>query len=769
MSWLYQPLLPATAEIQSIPPAPISVAYWVGGPGTWDATDPTHWSATSGGPGGAGYPDASSTVYFDTNSGLGDGQIVTVNGGVCNDINLLFGFAVVPVLDLAGSLTVYGNWTKTGLLNTSSTTGLGVLTFASTGPVVIDTNGGVWYFNVIFDGAGGTWTIQGSDITVGPTNTLTLTRGSIDLNGKILSTGTFSSNNTNARSITSATPATIALTFATAATVWNTNTITNLTGSNNVTVSITGNNAVTKTISVGALSETNAFNFTVGGNGTTIAFSDSAAINNLTITNTTCTIPNRILTIYGNLSVQGISPTLSAGASAWTFAATSGTKTITTNAKTLDFPITFAGAGGTWQLVDNLTVGSSLTTTLTRGTLDLNGKTLSTGIFNSSNTNTRSLTSATAAQIVLTYSSASAIVWDTVQNLRMTGSANVTVVITGNDAITKTIRTGSGSETSVFNFTVGGNGTTISFTSVNAVHDLTITDSSCTITNVSLYIYGSLTINGTNPVLQPSDTWAFAATSGTKSISTGGMLLDFHIAFIDGSGTTWKLVDDLTVGATKSIYFNAGTLDLNGKTFSAGASFSIDGIVTKNLTFNGGTLLCPGTSATAFNNASPATFTTTSGTSVGKISMSGATAKTFAGGGATYDCILENSGAGALTISGSNAFYDITNSVSPATFTFTAGTTTTVNNFTASGTAGNVVTINSTGAAFTLSKAGGTVNVSYCTISNSTATGGAIWQAYTTNGNTDGGGNTGWLFAAPIVYVTIDNNVVLGAGILISF
>ena len=45
--------------------------YWVGGTGTWDASDTTHWSATSGGAGGASVPGSGDTVTFDGSSGGG--------------------------------------------------------------------------------------------------------------------------------------------------------------------------------------------------------------------------------------------------------------------------------------------------------------------------------------------------------------------------------------------------------------------------------------------------------------------------------------------------------------------------------------------------------------------------------------------------------------------------------------------------------------------------------------------------------------------------
>jgi hypothetical protein len=126
--------------------------------------------------------------------------------------------------------------------------------------------------------------------------------------------------------------------------------------------------------------------------------------------------------------------------------------------------------------------------------------------------------------------------------------------------------------------------------------------------------------------------------------------------------------------------------------------------------------------------------------------MTAATAKTFVGGGRTF-YNLSQGGAGALTITGANTFNDISNTTQPVSILFTAGTTTTVSALSLAGTAGNLVTIGSvTAASHTLSKASGTVNVSYCTISRSTATGGATWLASTMAGNVDAGNNTGWNF-----------------------
>jgi hypothetical protein len=129
--------------------------------------------------------------------------------------------------------------------------------------------------------------------------------------------------------------------------------------------------------------------------------------------------------------------------------------------------------------------------------------------------------------------------------------------------------------------------------------------------------------------------------------------------------------------------------------------------------------------------------------------MSSASAKTFVGGGSTFNCTLSQDGAGALTITGGNTFNDIRNTVQPATITLPASTTNTFSNFSLSGTAGNLVTINSStgGTQATISKSSGIVSNNYLSIQDSAATGGATWYAGANSTNVSN--NTGWLFTAP--------------------
>jgi len=87
------------------------------------------------------------------------------------------------------------------------------------------------------------------------------------------------------------------------------------------------------------------------------------------------------------------------------------------------------------------------------------------------------------------------------------------------------------------------------------------------------------------------------------------------------------------------------------------------------------------------------------------------------------------------------------------TFTFTSGTvrlksgsTSTVGAFVTSGTTQKFLQSTVAGSQATLSQASGTVGVSYLTIQDINATGGAMWNAYLSNSNVDGGNNVGWDF-----------------------
>jgi hypothetical protein len=447
--------------------------------------------------------------------------------------------------------------------------------------------------------------------------------------------------------------------------------------------------------------------------------------------------------VYGSWK-NGTGVTLS-GTTLITFVGRTATQQITSNGIAFTQPITVDNATGTVQLVDDFTTDVARTFTLTTGTLDLNGKKLSTGLFSGTGITTRTIAFG-VGNITCTGTGS---VWTTATptNLTTTGTQVVNVTSVGSTAITVT--PGALSETNSISFNFTGGTYALSFLSASTYTARNIDFTgfagtwNATATNT---IYGNLKLSTGMTLTASGSVFTFGATSGTQQITTNAKTLDFPITF-NGVGGTFQLQDALTMGSARNLTLTNGTLDLNGKTLTAGTALTT-ATGTKNLTFNGGTLVCPTASTTAFNNAVPTGFTTTAGTGSGTISMTASTAKTFVGGGSTFNCTLQNAGAGALTVSGSNTFTGISNSVQPTTFTFTSGTTQTLTNWSVSGTAGNLVTIGATTtSAATLSKASGTVSSDYLSISYSTATGGATW--YAGANSTDGGNNTGWIFTAP--------------------
>jgi hypothetical protein len=134
------------------------------------------------------------------------------------------------------------------------------------------------------------------------------------------------------------------------------------------------------------------------------------------------------------------------------------------------------------------------------------------------------------------------------------------------------------------------------------------------------------------------------------------------------------------------------------------------------------------------------------------LSSTSTVARTFAGGGKSYNKLTIGgaTGTSTLTLTGMNTFTEIASTKTVAHTIIFPNVTTTVDNFTVAGTVGNVVTLSRTGGSgtFTLSKTGsGVVSSDYLSISNSAASPSLTW--YAGSNSTDGGGNSGWIFAAP--------------------
>jgi len=323
----------------------------------------------------------------------------------------------------------------------------------------------------------------------------------------------------------------------------------------------------------------------------------------------------------------------------------------------------------------------------------------------------------------------------------LTGSKDV--LLTGGGSLTRTVSGGNVTAANAVNIAVTSGTGGATFT--GRVGALNFTGFAGTLGTNFFAVYGDLTFSSTMTILATANSIGLFASGTTKTITTNGIAIDRGL-YVDATGSTWILSDNATMTATRQFQLFVGEFNLNGKTLTVGNVLT-SYTTTRTLNFGvGGVLNVLDAGATAFN-AATSTNLTVAGT--GTISMNSASAKTFAGGGRSYPT-LNQGGAGALTITGTNTFTNITNTVQPATITFPASTTTTVSEFSVSGTNGNQITINSStaGTRATLSDASGVVNVSFCTIQDINATGGATWSSFTSDGNVDGGNNVGWDFFA---------------------
>lgn len=351
--------------------------YWVGGTGTWDASDTTHWSATSGGSGGASVPTSSDDVYFNSASNATGYTVTTATGIQCRDLNIAGPASDnVTWANTNFGIDIYGNLITAG---TGITWNLasGTFTFRATTPgKTVTTNGLTLANSLIFDGVGGSWVLQDS-YTTGATRACTLTNGTLDLNGKTLTVGLLNSNNSNTRTLAFGATGQIYLT-GNNATVVNMSSVTGLTVTGTPVVNCTYSGATgTRTLTLGSLSETDSISFNITAGTDIVSLTGSAK--NLNFTGFAGTLGNQVRTIYGSLTVS-TGMTLSAGTAALTLAGTNGTKTVTLNGKTLDFPVIISGLGSAWEFADALTLGATRTLTIGDGTLKFkNGTTQSAG------------------------------------------------------------------------------------------------------------------------------------------------------------------------------------------------------------------------------------------------------------------------------------------------------------------------------------------------------------------------------------------------------
>jgi len=556
--------------------------YWVGGTGTWDATNTTNWSLTSGGTGGAAVPTTADVAIFDSESNVaGSGASYTVTRTATTSVlGINMANPSAGTLTFNGSsnisvttsgLTISGtiNWTNTGSLSFNGTTAI-----CNTGTSIISSP-------VVVNGNSITVTLNGAFST---SSTLTLTVGTLSIGTNKFTALTANISGSTTRTFNFGT-GDLTLTGS-GTTIFDAATQTGLKVSGTPTINCTYSGSTgTRTINAGANATELSFNFTAGTD--IVTFTADNRVNNLNFTGFSGTVSNIAISIYGNLI---LSPTmiLTAGTRAWTFFA-NVSRTITTNGKLLDFPINFNGTG-VWTLQDAFTVGSTRTTTLNSGTLNLNNFTLTTGLFVSTGLSARTLNFGTSGIVSL---SGTGTVFNTTSSIAISGFP--TVNLTNSSATARTITTGALSEASV-NVTAGTGNVS---TSTSTFKNLDFTGFSGAWIPTAGTIYGNLTL-GTGQTVAAYTSLTFAATSTGKTITSNGVTLNGPATF-DGVGGGWTLQDALNIG-TNQITVTKGSFDTGNYNVTAGS------ISSSNSNIRSITL---GTSTVTLNGQSPITFNST--------------------------------------------------------------------------------------------------------------------------------------------------------------
>jgi hypothetical protein len=699
--------------------------YWnLAAGGNWSATA---WATSSGGtPAATNFPLAQDTVIIE-NTGLTAGNTITIDASW--NIGALDTSTRTNAMTLASGFTnpaFYGNFTYGSGV---TPTGTGTYNFFNRSTKTLNSGGKTFTQNVTIDAPGGGIQLITNNLTVDTADTTTLTQGTLDLNNLTLTTGSFSSINSNTRSIAFGTGN---ISCSGTGSVWGNSTVTGFTTTGTQVVNITSSGSTAITVTNGILSEANSisFNFTGGTYPLTFFQISGNTARNVNFTGYAGTLlATGPTTIYGNLTLStGMS--LTASSSTMTFASTSGTKTITSNGKTMDFPITFNGIGGTWQLQDNMTVGSTRTTTLTNGSIDLFNNTLRTGLFSSAVTNTRSIAFGTG-QIALT-GNAATVLSVTATNLTSTGTPYWNSTYTGATGTRSFSTTATEAQAnSLFNVATSGiSGIVIGTAATDAVAitgsfgNVTLTGFTNTLLNTARTIFGNLTLPTGGNLTAGTSTTTFASTSGTETITSNGKTMDFPVTF-DGVGGTWQLQDAMTLGATRTCTLTNGTIDLFNNTLSTGI-FSSTNSNTRSIAFGTGgiTVTTTASGSTVLSMATAINFTFT-GTS--NISAAMSVTRGFEFGstsGATTSNRLNinlTSGASPPTFIGSFRQINFTGSTSnPGTqtischgFTLASGGTYTSTSFTTVGTGtltsnGDVIdtlTVNGAGITTTLQDA----------------------------------------------------------------
>jgi len=315
--------------------------------------------------------------------------------------------------------------------------------------------------------------------------------------------------------------------------------------------------------------------------------------------------------------------------------------TITTAGVTLNSNLTFTGSALAWAFGGDVTIGPLRTVSLNSGTINLASYKLTCGFFSSSNNGTRTVDfGSDSGSITVNGNGGTLFTTSTSTNLTVLPVGGVHDVFVDNN-------TGSPTTVAAGNLAIG---TAFSFTFKSGTYALTASGSwgvnnlsyqgyvgaLNSISNNARAVHGNLDIGSTvrsDAFAAGANACVFDATSGTKTIRTYGVKLDFPFVF-SGAGGTFQLLDALTAGpasgpSTRTITHTSGTISLQSYKLEAGL-YSGSGALARAIDFGTGNITLTG-SGTVWSTANATNFTV-SGSRTVNISNGGTTAATVSAG-----------------------------------------------------------------------------------------------------------------------------------------
>jgi len=666
--------------------------YWVGGTANWDGTAGTKWATTSGAAGGASVPTTADDVFFDASS-TGPCTIATGNTGA-KSINCT-GFT--GTITGTAAISVAGNITK-----------VAAMTWSHTGKVTITGSGTLINAGKTF---GGGLDINGTGITVElgdayPGGTMILISGTFTTNNYNVTCAEFSVSGTATKVINA--------------------------GSSTISVSSSGG-------AIGFGSSLNTF----------LTFNAGTSQINLVSQNTF--LQGGGQTFY-NVSFTSIS---------------SGTRVINGPNTFNNLSLTASATGvSQFSIGDNQTVNGTFTCAGTSATQRAFVRSSTIGTTRTITANAISANDCDFRDITLAGTAAGASptrAGDCGGNSGITFPAAKTVYwnpATAQSFASASWATSSGSTTlSIDNFPLAQDTAVfdnnsragVSTNPSGATWNIGTIDMSNRTTafsfsggNSGFTVYNNWS-TGTGVTISANVTYTFSGRNTTQTITSNGVAFAGSIT-VDNVNSTVQLADAISLPQTLEVA--RGTFNANGYNVTTG-SFASNNSNTRTITMGSGTWTLSGT-GTVWNLATTTNLTFNKDTANIVLSNTTTTARTFAGGGRTYNNLTIGgaTGTSTLTITGTNTFDTLASTKTVAHTIVFPNVTTTVSNWTITGTSGNVVTLSRTGASgtFTLAKSGGGVisGVDYLSISNSTSSPVNTW--YAGANSTNGGGNTNWRF-----------------------